>query len=480
MVLPVVLVAAMCCGVAVLMSFGWRAVLYPYALDYGEGPVLDQAIRLARLVNIYQIPGPTPPWTISNYTPLYPTALAPLTLAFGPAYWYGRLLSLVSVAVTAVLAGSIVRRFTGDRFAAVVSGMLVPMFPAVGLSALLARVDCLALMLSVAGLWCVLRWPERRLGLLFGIVLLAAAIYTKQSYAAVAPVVAIVWLWGLGRRRALMFAAALAAVVGGVGIVMSVATGGGFWFHVVTGNVGAYYWSMVAWYGGFAAIYLPAFVLAGIAFTIVRLKSSDRGMRIVWWYLLGALAVSFAVGKIGSNVNYLMELGVALCLAAGMLLAWLRTRAWARQAVTAALAIQVAFLVWTSDISYGSYADRMADSSADTRLMQIVQSAPGPVLADEEIGLLPLAGRPVEVEPFAIMQVVQAGNWDDAPLLRAIRDQRYAVILIYDLDEDKPYTAALLAEIKRRYVVREEVSRSGALGGSPTPGARTLVYRPRP
>ena len=61
-----------------------------------EGPLLDQALRLAQGENIYRMPGAEPPWTISNYPPLYPLIESAASQIFGPTYWYGRATSLLS------------------------------------------------------------------------------------------------------------------------------------------------------------------------------------------------------------------------------------------------------------------------------------------------------------------------------------------------------------------------------------------------
>src|SRR3712207_132485 len=95
--LPVLLaLATLALPAAYAVWFGVRAVGYRYSLDYGEGPLLNQALRFARGQGIYAIPGKEPPWTISNYPPLYPLLESAAAWVFGPAYWYGRLISLVS------------------------------------------------------------------------------------------------------------------------------------------------------------------------------------------------------------------------------------------------------------------------------------------------------------------------------------------------------------------------------------------------
>src|SRR5260370_26528367 len=69
-------------------------------MDYGEGPLLDQTMGLGHLESIYHVNPTSPPYTVSNYPPVYPLALSPLGRVWGPAFWYGRLLSWLRPART--------------------------------------------------------------------------------------------------------------------------------------------------------------------------------------------------------------------------------------------------------------------------------------------------------------------------------------------------------------------------------------------
>lgn len=76
------------------LEYNWKTVTFPYSVDYGEGPILDQVMRMAKLQNIYR-PNPTEiPYTISNYPPsicsfkhLLPGSLALLT-GMGAVYHF--------------------------------------------------------------------------------------------------------------------------------------------------------------------------------------------------------------------------------------------------------------------------------------------------------------------------------------------------------------------------------------------------------
>ena len=148
--------------VILLMAQGRALVLFaqhvplalndPYTLNYGEGPLLDQAVRLARGENIYQADLATPPYTITNYPPLYVLAQVPFVERFGPAFWYGRLISLISILVAALLLGLTVQAVTKDWIAGLAAGLTLPAIPYVYYWSALARIDSLALALSMAGL----------------------------------------------------------------------------------------------------------------------------------------------------------------------------------------------------------------------------------------------------------------------------------------------------------------------------------------
>ena len=54
------------------LMIGWQRIHTPYQLDYGEGPLLDRAVRIhngENLPDIYRYPS-TYPYSIVNYPPL--------------------------------------------------------------------------------------------------------------------------------------------------------------------------------------------------------------------------------------------------------------------------------------------------------------------------------------------------------------------------------------------------------------------------
>ena len=74
-------------AVLLFLQHDWMAVRFPYPLDYGEGPLLDQIVRLAHFENIYRVDLTVPPYTVANYPPLFLLAQVPWHLLSG-ALWF--------------------------------------------------------------------------------------------------------------------------------------------------------------------------------------------------------------------------------------------------------------------------------------------------------------------------------------------------------------------------------------------------------
>lgn len=213
------------------------ALAFPFPLDYGEGPVLDQTLRLASFENIYRNSFASPPYTVSNYPPLFQLIQIPLAWIIGPAFWYGRLISILSAVSAAGLIGLILNTLTSDRIAAVLGGLTLLAFPYILQGSVLNRADALALALSLGGLYATVRWPSHRQGPWVAGLLFTATAFTNPRYALVAPLTAIVWLWHLEHRRQ---AFRLAAIVTGsclsLFLSLNLITQGGFYLNTVLAN----------------------------------------------------------------------------------------------------------------------------------------------------------------------------------------------------------------------------------------------------
>jgi hypothetical protein len=468
-----ILLIAQIWAAMILVRHGLNALAFPYPLDYGEGPLLDQAVRLANFKNIYWADLTTPPYVVANYPPLFELAQAPFVWLFGPAFWYGRVISLISAVAVAILIALTLHALTENKIGAAAGGLTFLAVPYVLTWSSLARVDMLGLALSWAGLFVVAHWPESRRLIILAAMLLLAAVYTRQTYALAAPFAAVVWLLVQSpRRRALE----LAGVVWGLALmlllILSVLTDGGFFLNTVIFNMNEFHWER--WSFSFSEVQrlMPYLLLSGGAFLLLAPWWQAKSYWLVAPYAAGAVLSAVLIGKVGSASNYLLELSAALSLTVGALVAWQGRHRWLQAAIILALAIQIFWMIrWSETYHTGDAADYVAQRSEIERLNEIVWEAEGTVLADRYIGLLPLNGRRIYFQPFELTQLAREGKWDQRPFLRALDEGEFATILIwqppyaYEVLNSR-WTPEMLDRINERYEPAEEV-------------AGTVVYRPR-
>ncbi len=450
-----------------------RVVVHNYSLDYGEGPLLNQAVRLAAGENIYPTDIATPPYTITNYPPLYVLAQAPFIAIFGPSLLAGRLLSAVSTLFTAVFLALIIRHFAkyhdvSDRLLPWLTAATFLAFPFVVSWSGLLRIDMFALALSTAALYVLVRWSGQRKGLIIGGLLLVGAIYTRQSYALAAPLAAFSWLWfgssetavssTTDRRQVFTLAALVGGASLGLFLILNLLTGGGFFFHIVTANVNEFRLTQLWEQLGRLVTTAPVLLLLAVIAIIWAWRKRPYGWSLVIPYLIGGFLSMLTIGKIGSNVNYFLELAAALSLLAWIMLLWIRPYPWLNVIFLAALSLQVGLLLQNSlDRPVRRVSFRLQDEIALNTLREVVADTEGDILADEQMALLTLQERPLYIQPFEVTQLAKAGIWDQSPVLEGIQNQDYPLILVYypsfsNETHVERWTPEMLAAIEEWYL----------------------------
>ena len=150
-------------------------------------------------------------------------------------------------------------------------------------------------------------------------------------------------------------------------------------------------------------------------------------------YLIASAMAAISVGKVGSSINYIYELAAALCMGAGVALAWANQSYFLRAFVAIVIAIQAGSLSTWADEGYLTYVRSKMEMRSDiTKLANIVQAAQGHVLADEWMGLLPQQGYPLSYQPFEYYMLNIAGLWQPSDLQARITRREFAAILLYN------------------------------------------------
>ena len=218
---------------AVLAYHALSTLAFPFDLDYGEGYVLNDAVRLAHGQPIY-VALQQFPMVRSPYPPLFPWLWSLAVPFTGPELWFGRALSIAGLAWLVALAWVNARKADAGSWASMVAPGILLASPLVYQWAAYARVDLLAV---AAGATAVVltQWSTSRRTTLVAALLCCAAIATKQTAIAAPTAIGLALLvrdW----RRAVLFGLVFSVPVL-VGVVaLNQATDGQFVRHVIQGN----------------------------------------------------------------------------------------------------------------------------------------------------------------------------------------------------------------------------------------------------
>ena len=449
------------------------ALTFPFPLDYGEGPILDQTLRLAQFENIYRDSFTSPPYTVSNYPPFFQLLQVPFAWMVGPAFWYGRLISILSAVSAATLIGLLLHTLTRDRIAGAIGGLTLLAFPYLLQGSVLNRVDALALALSLGGLYVTVRWPGHRTGPWVAGLLFTAAAFTNPRYVVAAPLTALVLLWHLkSRGQAFRLAAIVTGSCLGLFLSLNLITQGGFYLNTVLANLTFFSWETVTGY--FLNLYLNAgFLVIGclVFFVIERLGEATRSWPLVVPYCLGAAFMTLTAGMANSSANNLFETAAALCLASGSFIAWAGESYWLKALLVFMLALQVNALIdWSRQDYIPALMNKVTATHEVEELAEYVREVTDPILADEYMGLIPLAGRRLYFQPLEYRQLQAANLWNEASLVDAIERQEFPVILLYEPRDRSAisirWTEELRNAIYAHYTLEDTL-------------ARNFVYRPQ-
>jgi hypothetical protein len=192
-------------------------------------------------------------------------------------------------------------------------------------------------------------------------------------------------------------------------------------------------------------------------------------------YLVGSISTALTIGKIGSNINYLLELSAAMCLIIGLVLSWdnepLREETKGTSSTildrwlplinagcTILVALQVGgFIQYSLSEPVETLKWRIKPTKQLTYLNWYVSTKDEPVLVDEFMGLLVTQNRPIEFQPFEMTQLANASIWDQSEFVKSIELQQPSTILLHHFLGYPVYTERwtpeMLKAISENYIV---------------------------
>lgn len=457
-------------AILIFVLHGLLVLGFGYALDYGEGTVLNQTLRMIEGQPLYPADISTPPYLVSNYPPVFILINALFMLLTGPNLFIGRMVVLLSTIGTAIIIGLIIHHFypKSGILPGLTGAAVFLITPYVLQWSGYYRIDIPALLFSLLGLYCVIKNPEETQTILLAVLFFLLAAYTRQTFGLAAPFAAAIWVWTKNRQQALRLVLMYAFIGLAFFALLQALSRGGFFFHIIEANVNPFSWRTVDHFAREVYRDMTWLIIFIVPFMVIGWRFFKSYLFIAP-YCFVSFAVAITIGKVGSNVNYLLEISAALALLAGVIIGqtWnvlpmiesdipnfdtqsdkipkkepvsttSRRKMWINLLVYCAFC--VILIIQLISLSRQSlfrpiawHRDRIKMGTAYQLLERSVLDASqeGPVLVDELSAMLSTNRIPFYFQPFAVSQLAMANRWDQTPFVNAIGQQKFPLIMIH-------------------------------------------------
>ncbi len=374
------------------------------------------------------------PYTISPYGPIFYAVSGWLQHCGVPAYQSGRVLSFAALLASLYFCWRILGHLTGNRFARISGVILAASTANVLFWGTVGQTDLLACCFSLAAFDAYLRsrgGGEAKHLVLSGF-LVVLAVFTKQTFLAAGGAVAIGLLWE-DRKRAAWWIPAMTAVGAGIAFALNAVTHGGYFEDAVWANINPF-----AWYK--LTQHIQYLILSGAGVIVTALAGAWRmSRRTAPLYIYAGLATGIWLAtapKIGSDLNYQVEMSVALamCAAVGLdRLEFFSVLFSARRQWITLLQIPLLLHVGLNLLLTARVVAERAlmepYKRAETETLRPFVERPGRLFSTHYDSLVRYRGR-IEVEPLIYGLLVRAGVTDPAPVTRDFTTRQFATVIL--------------------------------------------------
>lgn len=435
-------------------SLAYKCITYPYQVDYEEGFLLFFTQTFSEGKSIYQDVSQFP-FIPTLYPPVYTLICAALSKIFGLKFMIGRSLSFISALLICLFIYLIVAR-SARRYIAIISSVLFLASPYVIAWSLLYRIDTTALLFSLIGMYIVLKYENSRF-IFFSIPFFLLSVFTKQTFIA-APVAAFIYLFTKDTRIALK----LSVLFGLSGLLIfgliDFLTDGQFYIHLFVDNAIVDF-SLKRTFTMYKEFFLNHMFLFSFAFSYALYALSTNKSSLFVFYFVIASITPVTVGKLGSGVNYFMELIATSCILFGFIVEELSSKL-SRENVFQILLATILAIQFIPNLRYFGRYSHIQNIKYGERISNYVRQSNGKGILTEDAGFAVLNGKIPVTEPFANKQLSKHGLWDQSVLLKYLRDKSISLAILKtnlnnigndNIRDTRRFTKEVIRELKNNY-----------------------------
>lgn len=465
--------------IAVLISYlllylyhAFVSIIFPFQMDYGEGFTLNTVRILSNGGNIY--PLITDKYFITSpYPPLYYLIYSLLVKISDISFSTGRLISVVSTLIVSYLIYLIVKIKTKRPVLGAISSLIFLLSPYTFYWSALARVDMLALLFSLLGIYFIFKYKGEK-WIYLSVLFFVLSVYTKQSYFA-APIAVFLYLIIRNKQKnAMRFIVSFSLFVISLFLMLNYITDWQFYIHVIK-NSASHRFSIpliFSFYWNFLDYYIYA-ILIVLAMTVVTAEFIKKRFSLFGIYFIIAGIFTVIIGKIGSTINYYLELTAIISVLFGFVINKLMIDT-KRNSTYMPLFLYISIIsIFVAIIGYFAIVNDPTplDVMNNQKVSSIIENTKGRILS-EDAGLLVLNNRPDDVfEFFILSSLSRAGLWDQSGFVNEMKNQEFSLIILnFNITESKipeyeleRVTDEMLIQIRQNYIITDKIGSNQTL-----------------
>jgi hypothetical protein len=466
-----------CAAVAAILvvAVWYRVASLPYQLDYGEGLILEGAIRVRDGLPLY--PNPLgPPIVLHDFGPLA-YAAASLTLpSMGASFFGGRMLVLACAFWISGCIALVLKQYQGSTKVPWAFGAFLLCVPIFRFWLPLLRADLIGIALAITGvtLYCL----KPRLWM-WTVPFFTAAIFCKYTLLAAPLAIIVELILKRELKKASLFIASLGGLCLALFLLLQRTSAGYFAFHMFSTHHDPY--SFKKFLALMSLVWLSAPVITGLAIFHVAGTAVRNRWNFFSLYFMSACITGLSAGKLGSSTNHFLEWIVSACLCAGFGYLQIRSQ-HPERALVLAVAIVGSVIVGTVFQSFQMLQANPELSGCREAYRYVANSGANRILS-QSLGPLLLSGKEVMVtDPFIYSELVEHGVWPDV-LVPPTEHERFDLIITTVSPDETIHGAArfwpstLTAAMKDHYRVTKGFNcRDGSLMLEPKTEALTTSH----
>lgn len=413
--------------VLIYSVIGWGVAYWVYGIahyvpfpqfEYTEGFLLFNTTQMINGTWSYN-PATGPPYSVPWYPPVFYLMYMPLVAIFGESIIAGRILVLVCAVIGMYFVYLIVWHLTKNRLIAITAGLLPLTQPLFVSWSIISRVDVLAAMFEVIGVYLFIRSYKTKWLYLSAIVFIIT-FFTKQSIMAGA-IACTLYLLFTDWRRGLKFGGLMAGM-----LVISLGTG---W--ILTNGE---FIKELFLYQRTLPTYKPKDQVVSLII-VTYLPLVPLMILAIWRFIKNKcdiISIYFAVaviinlimlGRHGGSTNYAVQIVFAVCLAGVLWLDYVLRNP--KKLVL--LWWFLTFFLLMGGVGFAPYPGNDYKTHYQ-EVKAIISDATYPILT-ENCGVVLDAGKQPYYEPFSFTQLTNFKYWDNSKLIDDLNNQKIEYII---------------------------------------------------